>query len=89
LTLSGSLQYAGPTLVTEGKLLIAAPNLPATSGVTLSDNTSFGVKVLATDARVQVAQLGLAGGSHTTLDFDLGGLARRRLPPSLFPARWR
>ena len=81
LTLSGSLQYAGPTLVTEGKLLIAAPNLPATSGVTLSDNTSFGVKVLATDARVQVAQLGLAGGSHTTLDFDLGGLGTPAVAP--------
>jgi autotransporter-associated beta strand protein len=81
LTLSGSLQYAGPTLVSNGRLIITAPNIPATSGITLSENSAFGVRVLASDARVQVLQLGLAGGSQTALDFDLGALGTPTVAP--------
>ncbi len=80
LTLSSELYYTGPTAVSNGTLVIPAPNSFASSGCTVADGGVFGVVLTAVHAQLAVPALTVAtsGGG---LNFNFGGVGGQSNAP--------
>jgi autotransporter-associated beta strand protein len=70
LTLSGSLSYAGPTIVSDGTLMVLAPTTFASSSCAIYDGGTFGVALTEARAQLSVPALSIGPtGGGLTLDF--------------------
>jgi autotransporter-associated beta strand protein len=73
LTLSGNLLYTAPTIVSNGTLMVGAPNAFASSNCVVADGAGFGVTLNAANAGVVVPALSLGAGSGLTINFGGAG----------------
>lgn len=84
LTLGGASSYAGPTLVTEGKLVLGV-NHASSTGITVSDGATLGLSVATAGTTVQISSATLGNGGTATLEalFD-GGQGNPTAPAGHF-----
>jgi autotransporter-associated beta strand protein len=74
LTLSGALSYSGATTVSNGTLIVSAPNTFASTGCTVAGGAAFGVVLASANSQLFVPTLTLAAGSGLNLNFaGVGG----------------
>ncbi|MEI9960813.1 MAG: autotransporter-associated beta strand repeat-containing protein [Limisphaerales bacterium] len=59
LTLSGNLFYSGATIVSNGTLVVSAPNTFASSSCIVSDGAAFGVNLTSANAQLSIPTLNL------------------------------
>jgi len=80
LTLSGNLSYSGATIVSNGTLVVSAPNTFASSSCTVSGGATFGVTLSSANAQLSVPVLNLAstGGG---LNFNFAGAGSQPVAP--------
>jgi autotransporter-associated beta strand protein len=80
LTLSGNLSYSGPTAVSNGTLVVSAPNTFASSSCTVSGGGALGVALTAVNAQLSVPALAVApsGGG---LDINFAGVGGQSNAP--------
>lgn len=70
LTLAGNLYYSGATYVSNGMLVVTAPNAFSSPACTVAAGAGFGVRVAAANAQLAVPTLNLpAGGSSLSFNF--------------------
>ena len=73
LTLSGNLLYTAPTMVSNGTLIVSAPNAFASSNCTVAAGAGFGVVLARANAGISVPALNLGPGSAVTINFAGAG----------------
>lgn len=87
LTLSGDLFYSGPTIVSNGTLMVSAPRAFASSSCAVSNGATFGVVLTAAGAQLSVPTLTLPSGGGLTFDFTgVGGQPNAPLQMTSFTA---
>ena len=69
LTLTGDLSYSGGTLVSNGTLMVSAPNTFASSRCIVSAGAAFGPVLTAAETQFSIPTLNLAAGSGLSFDF--------------------
>ena len=87
LTLQGDLFYTGPSVVSNGTLMVSAPKAFASSSCVVSNGASFGVVLTAAGAQLSVPSLTLPSGGSLAFDFTgVGGQPNAPLQVSSFTA---
>ncbi len=79
LTLSGGSSYLGATIVSNGTLIVSAPNTFASSSCTVAGGAAFGVVLARANAQISVPSLTLSSGSG--LNFNFAGVGGQPLAP--------
>jgi autotransporter-associated beta strand protein len=79
LTLSGSLSYSGPTIVSNGTLTLSVPNTFASASCSVSGGATFGVVLARANAQLSAPSLNMSAGS--ALSFNFGGVGGQPLAP--------
>jgi autotransporter-associated beta strand protein len=80
LTLSGNLSYSGMTLVSNGTLMVSAPNTLASPSCMVSGGAAFGVVLAAANAQLSVPALTLATAG-AGLNFNFAGVGGQPTAP--------
>jgi autotransporter-associated beta strand protein len=79
LTLSGNLFYSDPTIVSNGTLVVTAPNILASSSCIVSSGATLGVVLAAANAQLSIPSLTL--GSNGGLTFNFAGVGGQSPAP--------
>jgi autotransporter-associated beta strand protein len=79
LTLSGNLLYSGPTIVSNGTLVVSAPNTIASTSCAVAGGAAFGVILAKANAQLSVPTLTIAAGGG--LRFNFAGVGGQPLAP--------
>jgi autotransporter-associated beta strand protein len=79
LTLSGSVAYSGVSVVSNGTLIISAPNTFASASCFVSTGATFGVVLASANVQLSVPALTIAAGGG--LSFNFAGVGGQPLAP--------
>ena len=83
LTLSGNLLYTASTIVSNGTLMVSAPNAFASSNCVVAAGAGFGVALNAAKAAISIPVLNLGSGSSLIINFaGAGGQSNAPLHPA-------
>lgn len=80
LTLSGDSLYTASTIVSNGTLIVSAPNAFASSSCIIASGAGFGVSLREANATVSLPTLNLLGSANV-LEFDFAGVGGQSIAP--------